>query len=86
MAQLTIRDLYDLLSQAPRRRDLEQDGIRLVYDGKAVHGSSSWASRWTSRFTGRGSEKAGRSAARRSSGTHDCRRGGLRGGSHGSPP
>ncbi|MGW2613032.1 hypothetical protein ACWC4A_53640 [Streptomyces mirabilis] len=37
MAQLTIRDLYDLLSQAPRRRDLEQDGIRLVYDGKAIH-------------------------------------------------
>lgn len=36
MAQLTIRDLYDLLSQAPRRRDLEQDGIRLVYDGSAV--------------------------------------------------
>ncbi|MEV4449693.1 hypothetical protein [Streptomyces mirabilis] len=37
MAQLTIRDLYDLLSQAPRRRDLEQDGIRLVYDGTAIH-------------------------------------------------
>ncbi|MFF4733302.1 hypothetical protein ACFY3M_50520 [Streptomyces mirabilis] len=37
MAQLTIRDLYELLSRAPRRRDLEQDGIRLVYDGKAVH-------------------------------------------------
>lgn len=37
MAQLTIRDLYDLLSQAPRRRDLQQDGIRLVYDGEAVH-------------------------------------------------
>ncbi|MFD8766688.1 hypothetical protein [Streptomyces mirabilis] len=37
MAQLTIWDLYDLLSQAPRRRDLEQDGIRLVYDGRAVH-------------------------------------------------
>ncbi|MET7927027.1 hypothetical protein ABZT43_24105 [Streptomyces sp. NPDC005349] len=37
MPQLTIRDLYQLLSQAPRRRDLEQDGIRLVYDGAAVH-------------------------------------------------
>ncbi|MFF4466498.1 hypothetical protein ACFY13_44480 [Streptomyces mirabilis] len=37
MAQLTIRDLYDLLSRAPRRRDLEQDGIRLVYDGTTVH-------------------------------------------------
>ena len=36
MAQLKIRDLYQLLSQAPRRRDLEQDGIRLVYDGVAV--------------------------------------------------
>lgn len=37
MAQLKIRDLYNLLSQAPRRRDLEQDGIRLVYDGTAVN-------------------------------------------------
>ncbi|MFF7890268.1 hypothetical protein ACH40F_56850 [Streptomyces sp. NPDC020794] len=37
MAQLTIRDLYDLLSRASRRRDLEQDGIRLVYDGTAIH-------------------------------------------------
>ncbi|MFJ9590534.1 hypothetical protein [Streptomyces acidicola] len=36
MAQLKIRDLYELLRQAPRRRDLEQDGIRLVYDGTAV--------------------------------------------------
>ncbi|MFE6904025.1 hypothetical protein ACFVFJ_45720 [Streptomyces sp. NPDC057717] len=37
MAQLKIRDLYGLLSHAPRRRDLEQDGIRLVYDGTAIH-------------------------------------------------
>lgn len=37
MAQLKIRDLYDLLRQAPRRRDLEEDGIRLVYDGTAPH-------------------------------------------------
>ncbi|MFD7205749.1 hypothetical protein [Streptomyces sp. NPDC059893] len=36
MAQLKIRDLYRLLSQGPRRRDLEQDGIRLVYDGTVV--------------------------------------------------
>ncbi|MGX1266821.1 hypothetical protein RKD18_000015 [Streptomyces phaeoluteigriseus] len=36
MAQLKIRDLYDLLRQAPRRRDIEQDGIRLVYDGTAL--------------------------------------------------
>ncbi|MGW4784908.1 hypothetical protein [Streptomyces sp. NPDC004230] len=36
MAQLKIRDLYALLSQAPRRRDLAQDGIRLVYDGAAI--------------------------------------------------
>lgn len=40
MAQLKIRDLYDLLSQAPRRRDLAQDGIRLVYDGSALHMST----------------------------------------------
>ncbi|MER5908550.1 hypothetical protein ABT150_52730 [Streptomyces mirabilis] len=40
MAQMRIRDLYSLLSQAPRRRDLEQDGIRLVYDGTAVHMST----------------------------------------------
>ncbi|MGW8688013.1 hypothetical protein ACWGNN_44795 [Streptomyces sp. NPDC055817] len=37
MAQLKIRDMYRLLSRAPRRRDLEQDGIRLVYDGTAVY-------------------------------------------------
>ncbi|WP_329359973.1 hypothetical protein [Streptomyces sp. NBC_01483] len=37
MAQMRIGDLYGLLSRAPRRRDLEQDGIRLVYDGTAVH-------------------------------------------------
>ncbi|WP_043686614.1 hypothetical protein [Streptomyces xylophagus] len=37
MAQLKIRDLYGLLRQAPRRQDLKQDGIRLVYDGTALH-------------------------------------------------
>ncbi|MFC8223748.1 hypothetical protein [Streptomyces sp. H23] len=37
MAQLKIRDLHDLLRQAPRRCDLEQDGIRLVYDGTSLH-------------------------------------------------
>ncbi|MFG2732687.1 hypothetical protein [Streptomyces canus] len=37
MAQLKIRDLHGLLRQAPRRRDLAQDGIRLVYDGAALH-------------------------------------------------
>ncbi|WP_328492493.1 hypothetical protein OHS59_06855 [Streptomyces sp. NBC_00414] len=36
MVQLKIRDLNELLRQAPRRRDLEQDGIRLVYDGTAL--------------------------------------------------
>ncbi|MCX4564637.1 hypothetical protein OHA02_52115 [Streptomyces phaeochromogenes] len=40
MAQLKIRDLHDLLRQAPRRRDLAQDGIRLVYDGSALHMST----------------------------------------------
>ncbi|MDX3130670.1 hypothetical protein PV367_12915 [Streptomyces europaeiscabiei] len=40
MAQLKIRDLHDLLRQAPRRGDLEQDGIRLVYDGTALHMST----------------------------------------------
>ncbi|MEU5524922.1 hypothetical protein ABZ759_30820 [Streptomyces sp. NPDC047860] len=40
MAQLKIRDLHDLLRQAQRRRDLEQDGIRLVYDGTALHMST----------------------------------------------
>lgn len=40
MAQLKIRDLYELLRQAPRRRDLEQDGIRLVYDGTALYMST----------------------------------------------
>ncbi|WP_153292594.1 hypothetical protein [Streptomyces fagopyri] len=37
MAQMTIGDLYGLLSQVPRRRDPEQNGIRLVYDGMVVH-------------------------------------------------
>jgi hypothetical protein len=40
MAQLKIRDLHELLRQAPRQRDLEQDGIRLVYDGTALHMST----------------------------------------------
>lgn len=40
MAQLKIRDLYELLRQAPRRRDLEKDGIRLVYDGTALYMST----------------------------------------------
>ncbi|WP_405467149.1 hypothetical protein [Streptomyces canus] len=40
MAQLKIRDLYDLLHHAPRRRDLAQDGIRLVYDGSALRMST----------------------------------------------
>ncbi|MFF7601239.1 hypothetical protein [Streptomyces mirabilis] len=43
MAQLKIRDLHELLRQAPRRRDLEQDGIRLVYDGTALHMSTAAA-------------------------------------------
>ncbi|MFD8725622.1 hypothetical protein ACFV2H_48725 [Streptomyces sp. NPDC059629] len=37
MAQLKIRDLYGLLRRAPMRRDLAQDGIRLVYDGQTFH-------------------------------------------------
>ncbi|MFD3590013.1 hypothetical protein [Streptomyces sp. NPDC058683] len=37
MAQLRIRDLCGLLGRAPRRSDLAQDGIRLVYDGQTVH-------------------------------------------------
>ncbi|MFE2423385.1 hypothetical protein [Streptomyces hokutonensis] len=37
MAQLKIRDLYGLLRQAPRRQDLQQHGIRLVYDGTALY-------------------------------------------------
>ncbi|QIZ00496.1 hypothetical protein HEP87_50280 [Streptomyces sp. S1D4-11] len=40
MAQLKIRDLHELLRRAPRRRDLEQDGIRLVYDGTVLHMST----------------------------------------------
>ncbi|MGP4091778.1 hypothetical protein [Streptomyces sp. KR55] len=40
MAQLKIGDLYELLRQAPGRRDLEQDGIRLVYDGTVLHMST----------------------------------------------
>lgn len=36
MAQLRIRDLHELLRQAPRCRDLEEDGIRFVYDGTAL--------------------------------------------------
>ncbi|MFF7887735.1 hypothetical protein ACH40F_40645 [Streptomyces sp. NPDC020794] len=43
MAQLKIRDMHDLLRQAPRRRDLEQDGIRLVYDGTVLHMSTAAA-------------------------------------------
>ncbi|MEU9405501.1 hypothetical protein ACGF5O_44920 [Streptomyces sp. NPDC048291] len=40
MAQLKIRELHEFLRQAPRRGDLEQDGIRLVYDGTALHMST----------------------------------------------
>ncbi|MEV6534929.1 hypothetical protein AB0M86_36015 [Streptomyces sp. NPDC051639] len=36
MAQLVIQDFYGLLGRAPRRRDLLQDGIRLVYDGSTL--------------------------------------------------
>jgi hypothetical protein len=43
VAQLKIRDLHELLRQAPRRRDLEQDGIRLIYDGTALHMSTAAA-------------------------------------------
>ncbi|MFE0420413.1 hypothetical protein [Streptomyces tendae] len=40
MAQLKIRDLHDLLRQPPPRRDLEQDGTRLVHDGTSLHMST----------------------------------------------
>ena len=40
MAQLKIRELHELLRQAPRRRDLDQDGIRLIYDGTVLHMST----------------------------------------------
>jgi hypothetical protein len=43
VAQLKIRDLHERMRQAPRRRDLEQDGIRLVYDGTVLHMSTAAA-------------------------------------------
>ncbi|MGP3777176.1 hypothetical protein ACTWJ8_40710 (plasmid) [Streptomyces sp. SDT5-1] len=40
MALLTAEALYRILTRAPRRRDLIQDGIRLVYDGNTMDLSS----------------------------------------------
>ncbi|MEU9287830.1 hypothetical protein AB0D57_24780 [Streptomyces sp. NPDC048275] len=61
MAQLKIRDLAEFLRQAPRRRDLEQDWIRLVYDGTALHMSTADAPDWLRRrgMTTRSGPRAG---------------------------